>query len=1034
MSDLRALPVGTELVGDYRIRRVLGAGGFGITYLAEEPSLARLVTIKEYFPSDFAVRDNILEAVPRSQSCAADYKWGLDRFIDEAQALAKFDHPNIVRVYRYFRLHKTGYMVLHFEEGSSLKLWLANLRRPPQQSELDAIIAPLLDALELIHNADFLHRDIAPDNIIIRKSSKPVLIDFGSARGQIAQHSKTISALVKPGYSPYEQYAMTSRNQGPWTDIYSLAATVYFAICGHRPIDAPSRIVADELKSARDGALSSYRPEFLAAIDKALRLNVTERPQSIAQWRHDLLLARVGDGAPTPAQMRSPIHAEPHAQPPLNAAPRPVVAAPVEQPRSPQAIARPALKRAPAQALTQAQVQALQPAHPPAPPAAKPAAAHGAAGDHAVQPASPQMQARVRQPQQPHAHPGAALSSPALQSEAAVQRARSPDARPANAAAKTKILPESAYSSATRRGLLDLFDGVKQKADANQSPDEGAFYKPINEAPASLGNSETEAKALAAAKALAETKALAAAKEQAKATAEAKAAAQKAKADAKKLAQANALADAKAKAATQAEANANAKAKEGAKALAKAKAETLAEAKGLKKAKAKAESEARALARERARVHNTAKRAARRAALQKAGQASSQKSKDLAKRALARVTGNPLVSASTAGASAANGNARGTAQAHGVLAKRKPPQPQRIARQNSLGWRSLLMKLIIGIGVASAAVAMQNNLQHKLPRFETRGAGQLSSQRTDITLVNRIKAHNSPARAIAFTAGGTHLVSTGADATLKLWNATSGDLIRTIELDDGPATALAVQFGRAVTGHKDGTIALWDLSNGAKIVTFKRNDANIWSVTFLSDSGRIAAAAHDWSVTIWDERNAGDPIHRFEGHKNAVQAISFSHGRSYIASGGADKSVKLWNASTMKLVRTYRKLTDFVTALAFSPDGRDLAAASLDGRIRIFSARSRSTRRILRGHSKRVTALSYAPGSKRYLASASGDGTARLWDTSRGRTIKIFRAFTGPVHAVSFSPDGSHLATAAEDGVLRIWNVRQLLSHRKKRR
>ena len=289
MSNLVALPSGTELAGDFRIKRVLGAGGFGITYLADELALARQVTIKEYFPTDYAARKNELGAFPRSRECAEDYKWGLDRFIDEAKTLARFDHPNIVRVFRYFRANNTGYMVLQFEEGGSFKTWLRGLGRAPRQTELDALLAPLLDALELIHKGDYLHRDIAPDNIIVRRDKTPVLIDFGSARGEIASPSRTVSALVKPGYSPYEQYASTTRQQGPWTDIYALGATFYQAITGKRPPDAPSRMVNDEYVSARDAAIGSYRAGFLAAIDKSLRLEVTERPQSIAEWRGALL-------------------------------------------------------------------------------------------------------------------------------------------------------------------------------------------------------------------------------------------------------------------------------------------------------------------------------------------------------------------------------------------------------------------------------------------------------------------------------------------------------------------------------------------------------------------------------------------------------------------------------------------------------------------------------------------------------------------------------------------------------------------------
>ena len=291
MTNLIALPGGTELAGDYRIDRVLGAGGFGVTYLAEELALSRKVSIKEYFPSDFATRSNGLMANPKSQGCDGDYNWGLERFIEEAQTLAKFNHGNIVRVYRTFRANNTAYMVLHFEEGQSLKSWLKGLGRAPRQKELDAIIAPLLDALETIHKANFLHRDIAPDNIIIRKAGDPVLIDFGAARGDIAKHSKTktVSALVKPGYSPYEQYAETSKQQGPWSDIYAFSATLYHAVTGKRPLDSPSRMLKDDMVPARDAALSSYRSSFLDAIQRGLTLNIDARPQSIAAWRGALL-------------------------------------------------------------------------------------------------------------------------------------------------------------------------------------------------------------------------------------------------------------------------------------------------------------------------------------------------------------------------------------------------------------------------------------------------------------------------------------------------------------------------------------------------------------------------------------------------------------------------------------------------------------------------------------------------------------------------------------------------------------------------
>ncbi len=331
MTNLIALPSGTELAGDYTIDRVLGAGGFGVTYLAREAALSRLVTIKEYFPGDFAARGQGLDASPRSEDCASDYKWGLDRFLEEAQTLAKFDHPNIVRVYRSFLANNTAYMVLQFEEGQSLKTWLKTLNRAPRQKEIDRIVGPLLEALETIHKAEFLHRDIAPDNIILRKSGDPVLIDFGAARCDIAAHSKTktVSALVKPGYSPYEQYAETSKQQGPWTDIYALAATLYHVVAGRRPPDSPSRMLNDEYVSATEAARGTYRASFLEAIDRGMALTIDARPRSVAQWRSALLapepkrpgiLARIRGDVPEPKKKIAKPKAAKAALPPDKAA------------------------------------------------------------------------------------------------------------------------------------------------------------------------------------------------------------------------------------------------------------------------------------------------------------------------------------------------------------------------------------------------------------------------------------------------------------------------------------------------------------------------------------------------------------------------------------------------------------------------------------------------------------------------------------------------------------------------------------------
>jgi WD40 repeat protein/serine/threonine protein kinase len=296
-----ALPVGTELVGDYVITKVLGAGGFGITYEANERSLDRTVAIKEYFPVDIVEREGWALVKARSNTLDIKYARGLRRFIEEAKTITQFNHPNIVRVLRYFKTNNTAFMVLHYEEGVDMGTWRENLERPPSEHQLEGIIAPLLDALKLIHDNDFLHRDIAPDNIIIRKDGSPILIDFGSARSELTFNSKTVSALVKSGYSPFEQYAKNSKEQGPWTDIYSFGATLYQMVTGEAPPDSLSRLAVDEIIPTKKRSKKYYSRDFLAAIDSALAVQIAGRPQSIEEWRAMLFPSNIDQSSNEPA-------------------------------------------------------------------------------------------------------------------------------------------------------------------------------------------------------------------------------------------------------------------------------------------------------------------------------------------------------------------------------------------------------------------------------------------------------------------------------------------------------------------------------------------------------------------------------------------------------------------------------------------------------------------------------------------------------------------------------------------------------------
>lgn len=289
-----ALPAGYTLHW-YEIESILGQGGFGITYLARDTNLDQLVAIKEFLPTDLAVRTRDSSVHPLSDGHSDTYGWGLSRFVNEAKTLAKFRHPNIVLVHSVFEANETAYMVMEYVKGRTLEDAL-KFRKIQGESEFKRVMFALLDGLSLIHAAGFIHRDIKPDNIYLREDGTPVLLDFGSARQAVGEKTRTLTALVSPGYAPYEQYDSSrggESKQGPWTDIYGLGATLYRAVTGKGPIDATARVNAildgdDILIPAGELGKGSYSAEFLSAIDWALALRPKDRPQDIASWRKAL--------------------------------------------------------------------------------------------------------------------------------------------------------------------------------------------------------------------------------------------------------------------------------------------------------------------------------------------------------------------------------------------------------------------------------------------------------------------------------------------------------------------------------------------------------------------------------------------------------------------------------------------------------------------------------------------------------------------------------------------------------------------------
>ncbi|MDQ6627447.1 MAG: protein kinase [Pseudomonadota bacterium] len=284
-SPGHVLPHGTRL-RDYEITGLIGEGGFGIVYLAWDHSLQRKVAIKEYMPASMVSRLAGSSAiVVKSDRHLDTFKAGLRSFVNEARLLARFDHPALVKVYRFWEENGTAYMVMPFYEGPTLKTALAELGHVPSENELRSWLDPLLDALTVLHAAQCFHRDISPDNILLT-SKGPLLLDFGAARRVIGDMTHALTVVLKPGYAPIEQYGdVASMSQGAWTDIYALACVVYYAITGKTPMSSVERLMDDRLQPIAVEAAGRYGDGFLRAIDAALSVRPAARPQNEAQFR-----------------------------------------------------------------------------------------------------------------------------------------------------------------------------------------------------------------------------------------------------------------------------------------------------------------------------------------------------------------------------------------------------------------------------------------------------------------------------------------------------------------------------------------------------------------------------------------------------------------------------------------------------------------------------------------------------------------------------------------------------------------------------
>ena len=317
-----ALPMGHALQ-EYVIEGLVGEGGFGIVYLARDTRLGRHVALKEYMPANLATRSSNHTVSVRSERHRETFELGLRSFVNEAQLLASFDHPSLVKVYRFWEANGTAYMVMPFYQGPTLKNWLRDLGKPPDERWLLALLAPMIDALEQLHHDHCYHRDIAPDNILLlplqgtqagagTDTVRPLLLDFGAARRVIGDMTHALTVILKPGYAPIEQYAdSASMKQGPWTDVYALSAVLYTCVTGRAPVPSVSRIITDDMVPAAQAGAGRYSPLFLEAIDAGLAVRPDERPQAMAALRELFAATSHGETGWVPLSAPPPARAAP---------------------------------------------------------------------------------------------------------------------------------------------------------------------------------------------------------------------------------------------------------------------------------------------------------------------------------------------------------------------------------------------------------------------------------------------------------------------------------------------------------------------------------------------------------------------------------------------------------------------------------------------------------------------------------------------------------------------------------------------------